>query len=196
MRTWIEIFDRYMQEVSYCSTIAACEAIRNAAQVFCERTRAWRQDLDPIMMVGRFTRYDFDITDEVQIIKVYSAKLDGCEIPILPEPRSGSACVVVTSPTEFELHPVQARGRRLVLNVALEPSNTASGMDSWVIDRYARTIAKGAKYEIFSQADKPFSNPDRALQLRTEFEQEVADAMGDIAKHYSTAPLRVKAQFM
>lgn len=197
MRSWIEIFDKYMQEVAGCTTFAACDALRNAAQVFCERTKAWRQDLDPITTIdSRFQDYDFDLCDEMEIIKVFSAKLNGRDLQVLNGHESGQHGVQIISPVAFRLHPAQARGQRLVFNVALEPSNTASGMDSWVADKYARTLAKGAKAELFAQSDKPYTNPDRALMLRAEFEQEMASAMADVAKSYSSARSRVRAQFM
>lgn len=197
MRSWIDIFDRYMQEVTGCTSFAACDALRNAAQVFCERTKAWRQDLDPITTLDtRFQDYDFDLSDEIEIVKVFSVNMGGRDLPIVTDVAGHGQCVQIISPVAFRIHPAQARGQRLVFNAALAPSNTASGMDSWVADRYVRTLAKGAKAELFAQSGKPYTDLNRALMLRAEFEQEIANATAEVAKNYSAARSRVRAQFM
>jgi hypothetical protein len=195
MRSWIELYDVHMTDIAGCTIKAACDALRIGAQVFCERTKVWRADLDPMITQRGVQVYDFDLSSEVEIVKILAAKLDGCDIPLQTTAAPGDRCICVMSPLQFALYPTQAKGLRIQFYAALEPSATASGMEEWVADKYGRLLAKGAKAELLNQTAKPYSDPNRAMLLRAEFDQGMAEVMAEVSNNFSAAPVRVAPQF-
>jgi hypothetical protein len=101
----------------------------------------------------------------------------------------------VRSLTEFTLAPAPPAGQRIVLFAAVEPSNTASGIDKAIADKYAKVLAMGARADLYAQTGKPYSNPAAALEQRAAFELEISEAKSAVGSGYSSAPVRVAAQF-
>lgn len=196
MRTWLDLFDLYLTDVTGCTIKAACDALREAAQIFCERTKVWRSDLDPVLTRPDQQFYEFDTSDEVQVIKVFAVKLAGADVPLYLEAKAGQQCIQAISPVQFALYPpAKVKGLKLEFNVALMPTNTASGIEDWVADRYARQLVLGAKSILYGAADKPYSNQGAAIDMRGQFDAAIADVKGEVAAAFSTAPVRVQAQF-
>jgi hypothetical protein len=193
VKPFIDLYEFYLNDVPGCSYKLAADAVRMAAQVFFERTRAWRVSLAPVVTVNGQSDYAFPLSLNVELVWVHGAKVDGRDIPLLRETPTGARGIVIHGLREFTLYPVPADGEQIVFDVALEPSNEATGLDDVMYAKYAKVIAKQAKAQLLSMDNQPFSNPARALALRAEFDADVDRTISDVNARYNAAPRRTKA---
>jgi hypothetical protein len=196
MKPWLDIVDYYMGDVSGCSLTTVSAALRNAAQEFCARTKVWRKDLAPITTTASQETYAVPLAAGEELVKVLAAKLNGHEIDTLlyEHAWSGARGIILTSAHEVKLQPAVAG--QLVLRAVLQPSNAALGLEDTIYAKYARSIAHGAKAELFGASNKVYSDPAAAAIAQTRFDDAIRKGIVDAARAYGTAPLRVRPSFM
>ena len=198
MKTWMDLYDYYLPDVPGCPYATGAQALRIAAQEFCERTSAWRVTMDPVLTVAGISIYEFDISSNFEVVKVMSAKLDGHPIDSLLHDQVGTPArgIAVLNGREFALQPAPAAGQRLEIVAVLKPSNTSVGIEDFLYAAHARAIAKGAKAELFGMAKQGFTDLTAADRARAEFEEAIGRAKTQAAQAYSNAPLRTKPSFL
>lgn len=195
MKTWADIYDLYLRDIPECTYITAADALRDAAQVFCERTRAWRMTLNPVLTVAGVAEYAIPLPLDIELVRVFSAKIGGRDTPLVREACQGERGIVIHGLRTYTVYPTPEAAQGVVLNVAIEPSNAATGLDDVIFAKYARIIAKSAKARLLAMENQPFSNPARAVALYAEFDMDVDRVISDVNAQYSAAPQRVKAHF-
>lgn len=197
-KLWVQLHDYYLSDVPGCSYVTAANALRMAAQEFCERSKVWRVTMDPVLTVADISIYDFDITTEQEISKIMSVKLDDQPIAMLLHDQAGNGQIGMISlnQREFFLQPVPAAGQSLEIKAVLKPSNESTGIEDFIYAAHAEAIAQGAKARLFGLANQPFTNPKAAMDARSAFETAIAQAIIKSAKAYSGAPLRTAPSFM
>lgn len=198
MASFIDAYDHYLNDVPGCTYLVAANQLRKAAQVFCEQTRAWRVALDPMMTLAKFTEYEYDLSSEQEIVRVLSVKLDGQPLAIVLEGQQAEhgSGFVPRGPFRFEIFPAPAKGQKIEIQAAIEPSNTASGIDPELYRKYINIIAQGAKAELFGMSNQPFSNPAAAIVARRAFDEGINKTLADLATQFSSGRQRVQASFM
>jgi hypothetical protein len=198
MASWIDAYDTYLNDVPGCTYTVAAHQLRKAAQVFCEQTRAWRVDLDPVLTMANLVEYEYDLSSEQEIVRVLSVKMNGEPMPIVLEGQQNgySSGFIPRGPFRFQIFPAPAKGQKIEIRAAIEPSNTASGLDREIYRKYINIIAQGAKAELFGMSNQPFSNPAAALIARRAFEDGISKTLADLATQYSSGRQRVVASFM
>lgn len=197
-KLWSDLQDYYLNDVPGCSQFTAANALRMAAQEFCARTKAWRVTFSAVNTVSGTSVYSFPITSEQEVAKVISAKLAGQDVfPLLHDQAGGRDFGIITlNELEFMLQPTPAAVQALVIKAVLKPSNASTGIEDHLYAAYARAIARGAKAELFGMVNQPFSNPVGAIANKSAFEDDIGRAKIQVAKAYSSAPLRTTASFM
>lgn len=195
---WADMQDILLAEVPGCSSLSAANALRLAAQRFCEGSHAWRAQLDPLYTAEDVDTYDFNISLEQEVVKVAVAKLDGRKLtPLLYEHWDGQTPgIVVLNQREFQLQPTPAAGLTLEVTAVLKPSNTAVGIEDFLYAMHKDTLNHGAKAELFGMKNQPFTDLMAAADERALFDVMVGRAQTRAAQAYSSAPLRVKASFL
>jgi hypothetical protein len=196
MASWIDLYESYLTDVPGCTYKMATLALRTAAQAFCEKTRAWRVTLDPVITRANQTDYEFDLSSEQEIVRVLSAKLDGKDFPVVLDGRQVDRGLIVHDPFTFSIFPAPPAGQRLDIHVALEPSNTASTLDDLVVRKHITTIIAGAKSELLGKKNQPYSDPVGAIEQRSLFDAGVDHVIGQLATKFSSGQNRVRASFM
>lgn len=199
MKSWIDFYDYYLSNLPGCTFFAAQNALRMAAQEFCDRSKVWRVTMDPVVTVANTSIYDFDITADQEIVKLLSAKLGGQNIaPLAPDQAemAGTHGILVLNPREFMLLPDPPAGLSLVMKVAFKPSNKSSGVEDWIYTSFAEQIAAGAKARLMAEANKQYSDPKGSADNQMIFDAGIGSAVIKAAKAYSSAPLRTQASFM
>ena len=78
----------------------------------------------------------------------------------------------------------------LRINAALKPTRTATTFPDWIYQRYAETLAHGAKARLMMVPTKPYSNPKLAEWHRDQFNGGCGEAMIRTARGSSRAALR------
>lgn len=198
MAAFLDAYDHYLNDVPGCTYALAATALRKAAQAFCGQTRAWRMTLDVILTRAGATEYEYDLSSEQEIVRVLSVKLDGKPLDIVLEGQEEGygRCFVPRGPFTFSIFPAPAKGQKIEIKAAIQPSNTASAIDRELYRKYINTIAQGAKAELFGMTNQPFSNPAAAQDARRKFEDGINTALSDVSTQFSSGRQRVKASFM
>lgn len=198
MKTWADLADSVLDDVPGCGYALAARALRNAAQVLCERTRAWRVKLDPQATVAGTDTYAFALPADADLVKLVAATIDGLDTNLLIEgqDRNGNAGILVKDVLNYQVVPMPTAPQSVVLTVALAPGDAATGVDDIIGTRYKRALVMGAKAELFGMKKQAFSDPNAALDERARFDDEIARIKISVARAFSSAPLRVKPSFM
>lgn len=143
-------------------------AIRRAAQRFCERTRAWVVDLDPTVTRGGAQVYDLELERNVELVRLERAMFNGLDYAIW---RPGEPCrgSYVYTPDRKSIafgEPVAA-GLRLVLRCAVKPGNAATGVDDALYDSYLKEIALGAVADLTGDPLRKAEFVDECNRVKT-----------------------------
>lgn len=198
MKTWDAFDFAYLHEVQGCTYLTAANALRMAAQEFCERTKCWRATMGAVAMATGTSVYDFGLASDRALVKLLSAKLAGQDIALLLHDQLDGCTpgICALDGSQFAVQPVPLTGQSMVIKAVLKPSNAATGVEDDLFSQYAEAIAKGAKARLFAMANQPFSNPGAAIAARAEFEAAISTTIIRVAKAFSSAPLRTQASFM
>lgn len=194
---WADMQDALLAQVPGCSVHTATDALRLAAQRFCERTRAWRSTMDPLYTASGIDTYDFNISLEQEVVQVVKVKLDGQEIDtLLPEEEGTSRRgLLALNQRQFLLQPVPAADQSLVVTAILKPSNTASGVEDFLYAMYSDALGHGAREILFGMKNQPFNDLAAESDEKAAFDRLVAQAKIKVAKGYSARPLVTRPQF-
>lgn len=115
-----------------------------AAQQFCQRTRAWRVELDPTPTTSELS-YDIDFPPASELVRVESAKLNGSPITIWRnKPGANGQYVFTPDGKAIAFKRAPEPGSQLVLDVTLKPGDKATGVEDAIFDRYVDLIASEA----------------------------------------------------
>ena len=200
MKLWASFYSYYLQDLPGCTSFAAVNELRRAAQEFCERTKVFRVDLDPTTTNASEDTYEFEIDEEQMLVKVMSAKLDTQDLKLLLPgdeiTMSGTAAMLVLDQTQFTLMTQPAARQKVYVKAVMKPSNSSTGVEDFIFDQYAEAIAHGAKSRLMNKAGKTYTNPALAQQEKQEFEAAISKTLMRAAKAYSSAPLRTRASFI
>ena len=145
MKTWEAFFQDVLPfiEAGIPEPMVERQLLR-AAQQFCQKTRAWRVELDPVRTTGQ-AAYDIDLPVATELVRIEGATLDGHSIAIWRADSEGCGQYVYTPDGKsvvFKRAP--EADSNLVLDVTLKPGEKAIGIEDSLYDRYLETIALGA----------------------------------------------------
>ncbi len=194
MKDFIQFYDQYLADIPGCTYFTAAVELRNAARDFCSGTKVWKVKLDPTITQANQTDYDFEITNDQEVVKIERAKLDGQWLYLMnqDEPWRGSRGIQGINGESFRLYPQPSANLSLVITAVLQPSLTARGVEDFIYDKYAREIAYGAKASLFMKPNQEWTNPGLADRFQAMFEDATGKARIAAARAYSSAPLRVR----
>ena len=187
-----------------CPEPLACDAIRQAAIEFCERTKLWR-DTDQYL-ADEFG--DVLAPSQSVVHQIEDARFDGHRLtPISVQDlndrhpdydwttQQGDQPKYIT-----QLHPntvkiVPAWTGMITLTLLLKPSNDALEIPDFMVDQYARVIADGALAEILMVPGQPYTNPQGGAMYSQRFQQRLDSLQVQNIKGQHRAPVITKASF-
>lgn len=182
-----------------CPVDLALQKIRQAAIDYCRMSRTWRYlDLDPIDLVAAQQTYVIgtsaalgSLPADVVVVHVYEAIYDELKLDILT-PKEFKAksltwysdagtpeALTLFNEGEISLWsiPESSEADALTLpEIALAPTQSATGVDDRVYQFARETIAKGARGLLMQIPKKPYSDPMMGMQLWQQFEIEAGGA--------------------
>lgn len=119
--------------------------VRRAAQEFCRRTRAWFVSLDAVRTIAGQKSYDIEFPGQAELVRIERATLAGNRLAIWRDDEDGVGQYVFTDDGKtIHLNIEPEDGADLVLNVSLKPSDTSTGVEDAIFDRYSDLIAMEA----------------------------------------------------
>jgi hypothetical protein len=208
---YTEWYDEVLPEVAGCPTELALNAIKQTAIRFCHRTRVWKEFVDLITVTATDEVYDIPTPRDAESVRILRGWYDGKELEILQEEQvndmfpddwtlqTGTPLYIMqTAPDCFYLvpRPEATVVDAVKLFVALKPTREATGLPSFVYERYLDSITHGVKARLFSMASVRWSNPSLASYYVGMFEEDIGNANVDAYKGFGKARPRVKPQFM
>jgi len=164
---------------------------------WCNRTHCWQEALEPEFGTGHPvleipTAIGFDV------VKVLCVDVDGREIEAV-HPDIGRGYVrshhpgdFCFTPDEVNLHIYQPpkNGAQIVIEAALSPSITSTGMPVNLFRQYATHIAPGIVASIQEVPNQPFSNLQHADRMQARYEARLRS----VASSISVGRLRAKTR--
>lgn len=205
MKTWSQFYDFVLPELPGVDTPLVDIFLRNTSIEFCEETWALMADMDSINSVDAVYEYDLDSPESgVEPFAVKQAWIDS--MPISPismdnlwaastDWRTSSGKPIYFAQQEFSkilLYPVpDAVGYTLDITVTLRPTTTATGVPDRLFADYRRQISWGTMAALMAQPAKPWSNPERSMYYRKEYEAALTKSTVLTNRARSRAALQV-----
>lgn len=180
------------------------------AREFCERSRAWVETTPPVDAVQGQSAYSPTPPSETEIVQIVAVNYLGKPLnPKLPgelQKDYGNWQAKLGTPASFTSNglgqallvpvPDQSNAGAIVMNVAVKPTDTASGVADWVFSRWRNALAAGAKAKLMAMADKPWAQPDRVPLYQAMFEAAIADAVVAARDGFVLARPRARGVFV
>lgn len=185
MKPWSAFLRDVRTSVSGTAEPVIEHAVLRAAQCFCDKTRAWRVELDPVTTEEGVLEYDLELEQNTELVRIEGAKLNGRDYAVWRVGDAPDDRYVYTPDGKTVLFSrgVEA-GLPLVLTCTVKPGNNATGIDDAIFDRYVAVIAKGAVAELSGDAVKRQAFDDECNRIKTR-----------IWRGFSAARPRARAHF-
>jgi len=187
-------FDSLIKEVlpyvPNCPDSLVESHMRSATIEFCERSKAYVYDLDPITTIGGVYEYEFDQPSGTDVHQILWMTYDGDDLdPISPRSlelnypdwrdRTALPQVYLQKTADvFWVIPVpnSAITSGILLSVALKPSRTPSNIDTAFSNSYRDGIVYGTLYRLLRIPAKDWTDPQAAADYLGLFNQEIVQA--------------------
>lgn len=210
IKTYESWFDEVLPDVPGVTQAIAKNAIRNAAIEFCDRSKVWVVDHEPMPAVANQGVYPFEPPNGAVVAEVKTAWFNGQQltprtaaqldkefakwpakvgIPSRYLQESTEELILVPMPLANLANAIEAK-------VVLKPSRSSTGIERWIFEKYLEEIAHGAKGKLYSMQKKPWSDQNLAAFHLGQFDAGISKATLAAAKSHTTAPLRGRASFM
>jgi hypothetical protein len=162
-----------------CPIPLAESKVRQAAIEFFRRTRAWVEWLDPVTtLASASTDYPMVNASGADVARIEQATLDGRPLGVVSYPgadKDVSELGLISHDLKtFRLGGIVAAGLLVQVQAALIPSRTSTVIPDALFEKYADSIAHGARAKILSIPNTAFYNPGVYALERSEFEAAIA----------------------
>jgi hypothetical protein len=188
MKLWADFHPYVLPDVFGCPEPMLDQALRETAREFCKRAKVWKKWSDSFLASGNQRLFEFDVLPGSEVVAAVRASVDGEDYSVLgshalpagwqDEANGGvKDCTLIhVNSKEFVLYPKPNAGESIVLELALRPTMTATGVGDVVFEEFTEAIAWGTKYRLWTKPNKPWTNPQSAAQAKVEFEGYVHSA--------------------
>ena len=188
MASYSSLVKEVLPYVPFCPDTLVESNLRSATIEFCERSKAFVLDIDPINTIAGVFEYDFDIPTGTEVHQVLLMTHDGHDMdPISPRSlelnypdwrnRTGNPHVYLQkTPTTFWVVPVPSGSKELILSVALKPTRASNNIDTTVANTYRDAIIYGALYRLLRMPNREWSDVGAAQEYLFQFTQEIQQA--------------------
>lgn len=183
---------------------SAFHAIRQAARMFCQRTRLWRggdsfqvtpDQCSSIAVPHGAELFEIERVDfNNEVLEPVSLQWLDDKYPDWMEDKSSSP-KYVTQLAPSTIAVVPSSTGCVTTRLILMPDNETTELPDFLADKYAKTIASGALADLLLLPGQPFSSPQLSVFYQTNFEKELDRLSGKNVSGEQCAPLRTKARF-
>lgn len=177
MRDLSDLLNKVTPYAIGCPEPAMIEALRDAAQEWCRRTRMWRE-WDEFQTTGEDVE-SVSVPPGAAIFEIEQAWFDGH--PLTPGrfsrvvmPRDADAgglpfYITTGRANEIMLRP---RGRGMLrLSMFMMPGDDADGLPDDIVEQHGSELGKGALAKLLLLPNQPYTSPQMAMLFRQEFDR-------------------------
>ena len=183
-------------------------AIKRAAIEFCAGSWIWKHLPDPLDIAAGESAIDLEMPSGTDITAVMDAAYDGVpltpmsvawldkEIPRWRTPRPTSKSYTPVDTEQIVIAPVPDSNivGALTLTLALQPSQTATGLPKWIANQYLYALADGAMAKLMLMPGKPWTDIPTGTDKRLSFEAATNNARASAIAALGRAPQRTTSQ--
>lgn len=207
MKALADFYNWLLPELPGCSTAFLDLHMVEAAREYCQRTSAWRADLDPVSLEADEDTYDLDgsqtqsvvamvirltIDDDVLYDREWHPESHRDE----PEYAQDAPFTVNAEGTEITLIedeiPDADSEDGMEIHAALKPRFGATHLPDLLLTEQLEGFRKFTLARLMTMAGKPWSNPELARQYASEADQKIQLAATLARRGNSRAPLRTR----
>jgi len=203
------LYDEVLPDVPGVPVAVALNAIRNACIEFCDRSKIWVVDHDPVAAIAEESVYQFEPPNGAVVCGVSTVRFDGVDIDPTTQldlrskysdwpSMTGTPRRYLQENTEELIlfpKPAAALADALTMKVALKPTRKATGIEGWIVEKFSEELAHGAKAKLFAMQQKPWTSAELSGYHAGKFESAIDVAKLAVAQSLVKARLRTKAQF-
>lgn len=207
-------YNDVLPDVPGCPEAMALDAIRDAAIVFCERTKVHKVDLDPITLQASTPTTSFVVpasTPQTRVARIEQAlygttPLDFKDADWLAvnlertwRTKTGTPQYITQDDEEsFRVVPYLTAIATVDLDlfVSLKPTQASTDIEARLWREYREVIAAGALARLMLSPKKPYTNTVLAAVNNDMFEGAIARITRKVFKGHVRSRQRVKAHFM
>lgn len=204
MSPFTRIYNRVALRVPGAPRPLINDSIRDAAIEFCKRTRLWRMDTT-IVTTGNNVELFGDINTDV--LEITSAKFDGVtidpvsinylddEIPDWRNLTQSPRYMTQLEPNTLRLVPLATTSGNLALSLYACPSQAATTLPDWMVEKYHKIIASGAIADLAALPAQEFTDANIAMLHDGKFEEGIMDLVIQPLKGQQRAKPKTKTQW-
>ena len=206
MKTLDQFYPYITTDVLGCPFPTVDQHMILAAREFCQRASIWMEWLGAFTASGTTNTYDFDLTNQQELVKVTRVLVnddDDYEIKTrrdLPadwdtgDSDQLDKALVHIDNTQYALFPLPVSGDTVMIQAVFRPTITASSLPDVLFDRWLETLASGTKARLMAIPKMPWSDASLARYHINQFNASVNRAANDdfaqrSAKRTKLAPL-------
>lgn len=207
-------YEEFLPEVmQFCPDVAdlvAVNAIRNACIEFCQKTRYWQIEVDPIDVVANKSNYVIPTPADTKMVGiVYAYYQTNLLVPQPPDTlaniyRLGDWRELQGSPQYITQiikpevilvpQPSFAAAGGLKVRVAIAPTRDSTEVTSELYENYLMQIADGAKAILYATPGQPYYDRALAKECQILFRAGIANARIAIDKGLTRNSTRAEFQ--
>lgn len=164
--------------------------IKRAAIEFCKESWVWKHVCDAQDVTVSEGTYDLDIPNASSVATVMDVLLSGvpleakeigwlnANVPTWLTDAATPRYYTQTEPEKLMLAPVpsETTAGALTVTVALQPSQSASGLPEWIFNKFPYEITDGALAKLMLVPGKPWTDLAGGVDRRAKFEAAIANA--------------------
>ena len=200
-------YEAFLPEVmQYCPDvpeIIALNAIKQSCIEFCEKTRYWQIDQDPMTSISGVSKYEIDVPSGTKFVDVIEAWYDRkLLIPKSAEELSkifrftdwrsmtGSPAYITRMiPTEIEVIPAPQTQMvdAITMRIAIAPTRASTTVDDDLYESYFEYISYGARARLYGTPKQPYFDKASAMEYERRFRAAITEVRTRVNKGLSRA---------
>lgn len=197
-KLWADLLPLITPDIPACPEATIKTHLASVTADFCARTQLWRETLDADYTIANIAEYDLDgsaVIEAVQWVVCNQQPLTSTNIQLIPHERLAD----VGQPTHFwivndtilRLFPIPDDRYDLEIGVVLKPSRTAIGVEDWIYETWAETLASGTIARLARIPGKDWTDPMLVEMHRAMYEKAIANVK---IRDMRNIPLRIRSR--
>ena len=202
IQSWSAFYPDILLFVPNCPEFLVDRFLRKAAIDISSKSKRLKFDMDPFDTEAGVATYDLYPDASTETLMILDGSIDG--EPLEPVRRdelarrtgwsseSGKPSKYLMGPDDetVRLWPTPDAVFSVSLTLALNPTQTSTGIESWFATRYRDGIISGALASLLALPKQVWSDAGLALFHSNKFQAEIRTACAESDKDGTRAPLR------
>lgn len=205
-----QFYDLVLSELPGCAMALADLHLVRVARDFCERTRSWRADLDPVASVAGATNYDIAAPElQSELVAVHKLSVNGLllwdDLWFDQDATTDAAPKYSGNPIPFSLSddlltltligdetPAASQADGITGRCSMKPKQGATALPDllWLV--HSDAIRAGVLADLMLMAGKPWSAGPQGLMYRGDYHAAIQHAAMNAQRGNTRARLRTR----